>query len=120
MADAKIVGIYFSAHFCPPCRSFTPVLAELYNEVNKDGKKIEIVFVSCDGSKGEYDQYFATMPWLAVAQGDARVNAMATKFSVSGIPRLVIVKKDGTVIENDARGKVQSEGPAAVESWINA
>merc|ERR1712130_667492 len=31
LLDDKYVGIYFSAHWCPPCRGFTPVLAESYN-----------------------------------------------------------------------------------------
>ena len=28
----KTVGIYFSAHWCPPCRGFTPVLTEFFNK----------------------------------------------------------------------------------------
>ncbi|KAL3222841.1 hypothetical protein MRX96_028334 [Rhipicephalus microplus] len=28
LGDAKVVAVYFSAHWCPPCRMFTPVLAE--------------------------------------------------------------------------------------------
>ena len=47
-ADLKYVGIYFSAHWCPPCRNFTPVLAEFYNSVNQNGKILEIIFVSSD------------------------------------------------------------------------
>ena len=26
----KVVCFYFSAHFCPPCKTFTPVLADFY------------------------------------------------------------------------------------------
>jgi len=34
-ADAALAGkdvilIYFSAHWCPPCRGFTPVLKDFY------------------------------------------------------------------------------------------
>jgi thiol-disulfide isomerase/thioredoxin len=30
--DGKIVGIYFSAQWCPPCRHFTPSLVEFRNK----------------------------------------------------------------------------------------
>ena len=46
--DAKIVGLYFSMHNCPPCRAFTPVLAELYKETNADHHTFEVVFLSGD------------------------------------------------------------------------
>jgi nucleoredoxin len=34
-ADAALAGkdvilVYFSAHWCPPCRAFTPVLKDFY------------------------------------------------------------------------------------------
>jgi len=32
--EVKLLGLYFSMHTCPPCREFTPLLAEIYNEVN--------------------------------------------------------------------------------------
>ena len=43
----KIVGIYFSAQWCPPCRHFTPSLVEFRDQNKKD---FEVVFVSSDRS----------------------------------------------------------------------
>ena len=34
--DNKIVGIYFSAQWCPPCRHFTPSLVEFRNKNAKE------------------------------------------------------------------------------------
>ncbi len=30
LKDKKVVVIYFSAHWCPPCRAFTPILKDFY------------------------------------------------------------------------------------------
>ena len=65
LEGCEFVGIYFSAHWCPPCRAFTPVLGQFYDEVNKDGKKIEIIFVSSDQDDAKFKDYFASMPWKA-------------------------------------------------------
>jgi nucleoredoxin len=44
----KYVGVYFSAHWCPPCRRFTPKLASTYNFLQATGKPFEVIFVSAD------------------------------------------------------------------------
>ena len=116
---AKIFGIYFSAHWCPPCRAFTPVLASVYEEANANGKVFEVIFASSDQSQAEFDGYYKTMPWLALPFGDERKKALSTKFAVSGIPRLVILKADGTVIDENARGAIQGNGPAAIEEYLS-
>ena len=33
MEDNNVICFYFSAHWCPPCRGFTPILKTFY-EVN--------------------------------------------------------------------------------------
>merc|ERR1712199_73167 len=63
------VGLYFSAHWCPPCRQFTPMLVDAYKKHLK-AKNLEVIFVSADKSPQEFAEYYGTMPWLAIPQGD--------------------------------------------------
>ena len=32
----KVVGLYWSAHWCPPCVEFTPILADVYQQILKE------------------------------------------------------------------------------------
>ena len=66
--EGKVVGLYFSAHWCPPCRGFTPKLAEWYTKLTSGAlkDKLEIVFVSSDRDGESFDKHFAEMPWLAL------------------------------------------------------
>jgi hypothetical protein len=48
-----------------------------------------------------------------------QAHSLKQKFSVSGIPMLIVVRKsDGAVISKDGRGAVQSKGPQALKDWM--
>jgi len=117
----KVIGIYFSAHWCPPCKSFTPILAQAYNEMKEeDADGLEIVFVSSDQSQQQFEEYYGEMPWVAVPFGDERKGQLGSKFSVTGIPMLVIVNgSTGEVISTNGRGDVASQGPGALQGWLS-
>ncbi|KAK9412568.1 nucleoredoxin [Crotalus adamanteus] len=68
--EGSHVGVYFSAHWCPPCRSLTRVLVESYRKIKEAGQKFEIVFVSADRSEESFKQYFSEMPWLSIPYAD--------------------------------------------------
>ena len=53
----KKIGLYFSAHWCAPCRAFTPALAETYLELKGQGRDFEVIFVSSDKSQSQFDEY---------------------------------------------------------------
>ena len=66
--EGKVLGLYFSAHWCPPCRGFTPQLAKWYTELKSGAlaDKFDIVFISSDRDEDSFDEYFDSMPWLAL------------------------------------------------------
>lgn len=105
----EAVGIYFSAHWCPPCRKFTPVLAKTYEDLRSQGKKFEIVFASSDKDQSQFDNYYNNVhPWTAIPFADRdRKNSLSKKYKVSGIPSLVIIDgKTGETITTKGRSVV--------------
>ena len=62
----KVVAIYFSAHWCPPCRAFTPTLIKAYEAAKAAGLPFELIFVSSDHDEDGFDEYTADMPWPSV------------------------------------------------------
>ena len=114
----KIVGVYFSASWCPPCRGFTPQLVKFYNQ-GAGKENFEIVFVSSDKDAEAMKGYMKkdSMPWTAIPFGDASASALKRKLGIRGIPTLVIFGSDGKIISKNGRWDVVMLGPKALEAW---
>jgi len=118
-AGGKPIGLYFSAHWCPPCRGFTPKLAEFYKDGLKD--KMEIIFVSSDRDESSFKDYFGEMPWKALPFDKRDEKERLSKaFGVSGIPSFVVIRPDGTTITTDGRSKVMADptGKDLPDGWL--
>jgi len=113
----SVFALYFSAHWCPPCRGFTPQLAEWYKKDLK-AKRLEVVFVSSDRDEAGFKEYFAEQPWLALDFSDRkRKEQLSQCFGVNGIPSLAIVDKDGSIINKDGRAAVSADPTGAEFPW---
>jgi len=115
----KVLGLYFSASWCPPCHSFTPKLVETFKAVKAAGKKFEIIFVSSDRSMEDFQKYFGTMAGFhAIPHGDKRKGALSKVFEVEGIPTFVTIDAEtGATINANARGPVSSDAEGANFPW---
>ena len=113
------MGIYFSAHWCPPCRAFTPKLVDFRD---KNAAEFEVVFVSFDKSQEEKDKYMAEakMQWPTVPFKSESGNALAKKFGVRGIPMLVVLSPAGNPVSTNARTEVMQSPDKAIEQWKKA
>ncbi|XP_070399664.1 nucleoredoxin isoform X1 [Nothobranchius furzeri] len=116
--EGHYVGVYFSAHWCPPCRSLTRVLVESYRTIKESGQKFEIVFVSADRSEDSFKQYFSEMPWLAVPYSDeARRSRLNRLFGIQGIPTLILLDAEGHVITRQGRVEVLNDPECRLFPW---
>mmetsp|Transcript_10158 Transcript_10158/g.9849 ORF Transcript_10158/g.9849 Transcript_10158/m.9849 type:complete len:151 (+) Transcript_10158:81-533(+) len=107
----KYVGIYFSAHWCPPCRAFTPALSEIYTQMKQDDENcLEIVFASSDSDQDSFDTYYGDMPWVAIPFNKSSIKEeLGTKCEVRGIPTLIIMSvADGSIVDADGRSTVSA------------
>ena len=113
----ELIGVYFSAHWCGPCRAFTPRLSQFYKNVNKDKKQIEIIFNSADQDLKGFNEYFSTMPWIATPFDSDAKNQIDEACGINSIPQLIIFDNKGNTIDDSARGTVESQGDNAIKIW---
>jgi nucleoredoxin len=92
----KYTALYFSAHWCPPCRMFTPKLVEWYNKFKAEHPDFELVFVSSDQDEAAMQEYIKgdNMPWPYVKFDKAK-EEIFRKYSSDGIPYLVLIGEKG-------------------------
>lgn len=107
----KTVGLYFGAHWCPPCRDFTYQLIEAYNDIitNKN-QEFEVVFISTDRDFKEFAISISNMPWLAIPFNSKTRQDLCRIFEVKWIPSLIILGPNGKTISTNAREMVSLYG----------
>lgn len=73
LGGTKMVLLYFSASWCPPCKQFTPLLIDFYKKSKETPgleNAIEVVYVWGDRSEADFLGYYEKMPWLSIPYND--------------------------------------------------
>ncbi|CAE8670491.1 unnamed protein product, partial [Polarella glacialis] len=107
-----VIAFYFSAHWCPPCRQFTPLLKKFQETLLSHGEKsLKIIFVSSDHSEHDMWKYMYDChgDWLALSFNCKDLkDRLSRQYQVSGVPALVVIDAVGRQAVRDARGEVMS------------
>ena len=121
LADKKLIGIYFSAHWCPYCVKLTPKLIAFRAKLLEQNKSFEVVFVSADSSKSDMYRYMkkAKMPWYVVPYKNKYAKKLMKRYSIKGLPTLVIINAKGQTVFPNGTGYVSSWTPErSYKFWI--
>ncbi|MDP9253970.1 MAG: thioredoxin domain-containing protein [Verrucomicrobiota bacterium] len=103
----KLIALYFSAHWCGPCRTFTPQLVEYYNRIAPHHPEFELLLISNDRSQFGMETYMRDMqmPWPAVDYQKLSGKVALTKYAGNGIPDLVLIDASGKVLSDSYAGR---------------
>jgi nucleoredoxin len=102
--NKKIIGLYFSASWCPPCRKFTPVISTLYEDMIEYYDDIEFVFISSDKSNIEFNEYWDKMsfPALSYEYRDKK-EELVKLYDIGPSPALIFIDTNGELITKDGK-----------------
>lgn len=103
--DIEVIGLLFSADYCPSCHKFVPQLVEVYEHLRD--YKIEIVFVASDKTKEAFEKYLQHhRRWNHVEYDDPIRSQLRQTYEIKTIPALLFFRRDGTLVERQGRNLV--------------
>lgn len=122
LGGIDLVLLYFSAHWCYPCRLFTRTLSHFYSSASSQPLQLQVIFVSCDQDLLTFQAYSRPMPWLAVDYAEkGRRERLCKDFNATCVPKLVLIGRDGTFRSDSCRGDVETmEVGPVLEKWSTA
>jgi thiol-disulfide isomerase/thioredoxin len=105
----KVVLVDFWATWCQPCRQEVPNVLELHKAYHEKG--FEVVGVSLDDQREQAESYIEQydIPWPNIFSENEDERGwdqpMAVYYGITGIPRAILVDRDGKVVHLQARGE---------------
>lgn len=107
LLESRLIGLYFSASWSPPCKIFTEQLSDWYNAIRAERGpfSFEVVLCPLDAEEDMWKDYIQNMPWLSLVHSyREQIIRLFLLFKVEAAPTLVVISNDGSTVMENARG----------------
>jgi len=114
--EGKVLIITFWATWCGPCMKELPILSTIQKQVGND--KLQVIGINYLEGKKRFKHIATALADNPIIISYDHKGTIAKRYGVDGIPHMVIVGKDGTVVAKHV-GYSEKQLPGLVDE-INA
>jgi thiol-disulfide isomerase/thioredoxin len=86
----------FGSSWCPKCKEELPTIAKLYNNWKANG--VEVVFVSLDDKKEEFERFAKDFPFISVCDFKKWGSPIANDYYVFGTPTIYLLNQQREIL----------------------
>jgi hypothetical protein len=113
-----LVGLYFGARHCRPCKVFLAAFVKAYKAMNAKGRRIEVLYASMDFDEQQRNLYLQERPYflgLPYELGGVLKNG----WGVRGTPAVFVMDpRTGHLLSSNAKQDIEDLGSRAVDVWL--
>nr|XP_048333909.1 probable nucleoredoxin 1 isoform X1 [Ziziphus jujuba var. spinosa] len=109
----KNILLYCSSHSCRTCRAFLPKLINTYHDIKAKDDAFEVIFISSDRDQLSFDEFFSSMPGLALPFGDERKRNLKKKLKIQGTHPAIAISSSGRTVSKTLRQFIANFGSDA-------
>jgi thiol-disulfide isomerase/thioredoxin len=116
----KVVYMDFWASWCSPCRYEMKHGSPKLHEKFKDNKDVVFLYISIDDREDLWKKAIADdkIQGVHLLSKGGMKSAVGKAFNIQGVPRYVIIGKDGKIFDNDASRPSEDKTPALINEAL--
>ncbi|WP_316823088.1 TlpA disulfide reductase family protein [Pedobacter gandavensis] len=118
----KVVYMDFWASWCSPCRFEMKNGSPKLHEKFKDNKDVVFLYISIDDKAEAWKKAIADdqIKGIHLLSAGGMNSPVAKAFNIMGVPRYVIIGKDGKIFDGDASRPSEDSTPARINEALSA